>query len=337
MKNELNILNLEDDIDDAAMIHRELHKGGFPFRFKRVVTYEEFLLALQEDQPDVILSDHGLPLFNGFEALAVAKKECPDVPFIFVTGLAGGEKEIDTFERGAIDYVLKSRLSRLVPVVQRAIREAEQRAEHRKQERTLRENEERFRALVDGVKDYAICMLDPQGRVSSWNAGAEWIIGYQAHEIIGRHFSCFYPRDAVACGLHERALSQAIIEGRFEEKEGLLLRMGGSPFWANVVITALRDQQRDLRGFALVMRDITARKQSEAERESLIRELQTAISDVKSLSGLLPICASCKKVRDYQGLWHPLEAYLREHSEATLTHEFCDECASYVRSTNSLG
>src|SRR2546422_5309835 len=143
MKKELNILNLEDDIDDAELIERELRKGGFRFRLNRVVTQEDFLLTLQKDRPDIILSDHGLPVFNGFEALAVAKKECPDVPFIFVTGLAGEEKEIDTFERGAIDYVLKSGLSRLVPVVQRAVREAEQRAERRHQELALRENEAR--------------------------------------------------------------------------------------------------------------------------------------------------------------------------------------------------
>lgn len=336
MKKELNILNLDDNIDDAELIQRELRKGGFPFRLKRVVTHEDFLLALQEDRPDVILSDHGLPVFNGFEALALAKKECPEVPFIFVTGLTGEEKEIDTLERGEIDYVLKSRLSRLVPVVQRAVREAEQRAERRDQERALRENEERFRALVDGVKDYAICMLDPQGRVRSWNAGAEWIEGYQAREIIGRHFSCFFPPDAVERGLPERALAQAGGEGRLED-EGLLVRKGGRPFWADLVVTALRDSNRELYGFALVIRDITGRKQAEGERERQIQELQTTISDMKLLSGLLPICTSCKKVRDYRGLWHPLEVYLRDHSEATLTHEFCEECAPHVRSPNSPG
>ena len=91
------------------------------------------------------------------------------------------------------------------------------------------------------------------------------------------------------------------------------------------------------RGFALVTRDITARKQANAEREHLIQELHAAISDVKSLSGLLPLCASCKKVRDYQGRWHPLEVYLREHSEATLTHEFCHECAQHIQPMNSAG
>jgi PAS domain S-box-containing protein len=333
MNEVLNILHVEDDAADAELISIELQKGGLPFRVKRVVTHEEFLLALQEDRPDVILSDHGLPVFNGFEALAVARKECPEVPFIFVTGLMGEEKEIETFERGAIEYVLKSRLSRLVPVVQRAVRDARERAERRNQERVLRENEERFRALVEGVKDYAICMLDSNGHVSSWNTGAEWIHGYPAREIIGRHFSCFFAPDAVAVGLPERALAQAAAEGRLENEEQLV-RKGGGPFWAHLVITALRDPQRELYGFALVIRDITERKKAETERERLIRELQTTISDVKSLSGLLPICASCKKVRDYRGLWHPLEAYLRDHSEATLTHEFCDDCAPHIHSAN---
>src|SRR5882672_11220717 len=129
MKKELNIVNLEDDIEDAELIERALRKGGLRFRLNRVVTQEDFLLAIQKDPPDVILSDHGLPAFNGFEALTVAKTECPDVPFIFVTGLMGEEKEIDTFERGAIEYVLKSRLSRLAPVVGRAVRESEERVE----------------------------------------------------------------------------------------------------------------------------------------------------------------------------------------------------------------
>src|SRR5207302_6798154 len=242
MKKELNILNLEDDVDDAELIERELRKGGFPFDLKRVVTQEEFLLSLQEDRPDVILSDHGLPTFNGFEALAVARKECPDVPFIFVAGLMGEEKAIETFERGAIDYVLKSRLSRLVPVVQRAVREARERAERLKQEQVLRESEERFRALVEGVKDYAICMLDREGRVSSWNTGAEWIKGYQASEIIGRHFSCFYPREAISSGWPDRRPPRATPEGRSEEN-GRRVRRAGLDLWPNVVIPALRARE----------------------------------------------------------------------------------------------
>src|SRR2546422_11364230 len=129
MKTELNILMLEDNVSDAELVQRELRKGGLAFRARCVQTQKAFVKALEHHPPDVILSDHGLPAFNGFEALAVAKQKSPHIPFIFVTGLSGDENEIETFERGAIDYVLKSRLSRLVPVVTRAVREAGERAE----------------------------------------------------------------------------------------------------------------------------------------------------------------------------------------------------------------
>jgi PAS domain S-box-containing protein len=334
MKIELKILMLEDNPRDAEIIEHTLRKGGLSFRAHRVETQETFSYEVEHEPPDVILSDHGLPSFNGFEALAVARTKCPEIPFIFVTGLRGDEKEIDTFERGAIDYVLKSRLSRLVPVLRRAVHEAKERAERRQHEEALRKSEESFRALVDGVKDYAICMLDRDGFVSSWNAGAEWIKGYRAEEIIGVHFSCFYPKEAAAQGLPAHALAQAIAHGRFEE-EVALLRKGGSPFWAHVVITALHNQHDSLRGFAMVTHDVTARSQADAERERLLLELQTTLNNVKILSGLLPVCTSCKKIRDYEGRWHALEAYLREHSEASVTYEFCHECTPPVRLTEA--
>jgi PAS domain S-box-containing protein len=333
MKTELKILMLEDNIHDAELIHREMRKLGIPFDLQRVDTQEAFSHVIENDPPAVILSDHGLPAFNGFEALAIARKKCPDVPFIFVTGLAGQEKEIETFERGAMEYVLKSQLSRIVPVVRRAMRAAEERAERRRQEKALHQTEDRFRALVEGVKDHAICMLDRDGHVCTWNTGAEWIQGYTAPEIIGRHFSCFYTVEGVAAGIPARAVTEAAASGRFEE-ETVLLRRGGPPFWADVVITALRDEKAGLYGFALIVRDVSARKQMEAERERLIQDLENELASVKILSGLLPLCASCKKVRDYEDRWHPLEAYLRRHSEVTLTHEFCPDCSEHIQSEN---
>jgi len=128
---------------------------------------------------------------------------------------------------------------------------------------TLRQSEEQFRLLVEGVKDYAIFMLNPEGRVASWNAGAENIKGYQAQEIIGQHFSVFYPPEAIARGWPEYELEAAQQEGRFED-EGWRVRKDGSTFWANVVITPLYDRERQLRGFAKVTRDMTERKRIEA-------------------------------------------------------------------------
>jgi len=330
MKGELKILILEDDVRDAELVKEELRKGGLSFRVRRVESQKAFVDVITHDPPDLILSDHGLTGFNGFEALAVAKQRCPDVPFIFVTGLAGTEKEIETLERESIHYVLKSRLSQLVPVVQRAVWEITKREERQKREEKLRQDEEHFRVLVEGIKDYAICRLDLEGRVRSWNAGAQWIKGYAADEIIGQHFSRFYHADAVANGQPGRALVQAIAQGRFRE-ETILLRKGGVPFWADVAITVLPDAPESARGFALVVHDITGRKETEIERMETIQGFQAAFQDVKILSGLLPICTSCKRVRDYKGQWHSLEVYLQNHSEAILAHEFCDECATNVQ------
>jgi PAS domain S-box-containing protein len=137
-------------------------------------------------------------------------------------------------------------------------------------EQGLRESEERFRLMVSGIKDCAIFMLDPEGRVASWNEGAERIKGYRPEEIIGRHFSCFYRDEDARSGLLERELQTAIAEGSFSA-EGWRVRKDGSEFWASALITAIRDDRGYLRGFAKLTRDITERKQAE---EALARETE---------------------------------------------------------------
>jgi len=129
---------------------------------------------------------------------------------------------------------------------------------------------EGFRLLVESVKDYAIFMLDPRGIVATWNAGAERIKGYRASEIIGSHFSRFYPAAEVAAGKCELELEVATREGRFED-EGYRVRKDGAAFWANVVITALRDEEGALIGFAKVTRDLTERKRAEEARLMLLQ------------------------------------------------------------------
>jgi DNA-binding NtrC family response regulator len=196
--NPIRVLLIEDEANDALLIGHELRRAGIPFRTQRVETREEFVHELDSELPDVILSDHGLPKFDGFSALSIAKEKCPDVPFLFVTGSLGEEMIIETLKRGATDYVLKHRLSKLAPAVARAMREAEERRK---------------------------------------------------------------------------------------------------------------------------------RKEAEAERERLIAELKEALAKVKTLSGLLPICSSCKNIRDDKGYWNRLEVYLQQHSDATLTHGICPDCA----------
>lgn len=145
--------------------------------------------------------------------------------------------------------------------------------ERRAHEEALRRSEERFRLLIEATTDYAIFMLDPNGCVLTWNSGAQRIKGYQADEIIGQHFSRFYPPDVVRTGWPAHVLQVAAEEGRFED-EGWRLRKDGSPFWANVIIAALRDADGQLHGFAKVTRDLSDRKRAEALQEAGINREQ---------------------------------------------------------------
>jgi PAS domain S-box-containing protein len=154
-------------------------------------------------------------------------------------------------------------------------------SERRKQDLALRESEERFRLLVSGVKDYAIFMLDPKGIVATWNAGAEYIKGYSAAEIIGSHFSRFYPPDAIQRHLPETELHGAMMQGRFED-EGWRLRKDGSRFWANVIITAVRNASGRLIGFSKITRDLTERRRHEEvlrQSEERFRLLVEGVND----------------------------------------------------------
>jgi PAS domain S-box-containing protein len=135
-------------------------------------------------------------------------------------------------------------------------------------ERALAESAERFRLLVEGVKDYAIFSLDSQGNVMSWNQGAERIKGYRAAEIVGKHFSVFYSPDDARAGKPDALLKIAATEGRVED-EGWRVRKDGSRFWADVVITALRDEAGNLRGFSKVTRDVTERRRYEDDLRQL--------------------------------------------------------------------
>ncbi|MDB6020724.1 MAG: domain S-box [Pedosphaera sp.] len=334
--------------------------------------------------------------------------------------------------------------------------------ERRETERALRVSEERLRLVVDGVKDYALLMLDPDGFVVSWSAGAERINGYLADEIVGLHFACFYPPEAVAASRPQEVLRIAARDGRYEEK-GWRVRMDGSRFWASVVITAIREPDGKLRGFAKVTRDITESQQQEEQlelqtqrlslatrtagigvwdwdihnnkitwdetmykmyrtsrdvpinyehwknavwredlaeaeatlqqvinekgrgemefriqrpdksirhiqaamgvtldkdqnvtrvvgvnldvtertqheegREKIIAELQLVLMQVKTLSGLIPICGWCKSVRSDTGYWQSVEQYVRANTSANFSHGICPACAANFKDEISL-
>jgi two-component system sensor histidine kinase/response regulator len=176
--------------------------------------------------------------------------------------------------------------------------------ERKKSLDALHASEERFRLFADAVSDYALLMLDPSGKVVSWNTGAERIKGYKANEIIGKHFSCFYLPEAIANGHPDAELRIAAAEGRYSE-EGWRVRKGGSRFLAEVIITAVRNANGDLTGFAKVTRDITEHKKIEQQNQkakeaaesadmakgnflaNMSHEIRTPMNGVIGLTGLM--------------------------------------------------
>ena len=172
----------------------------------------------------------------------------------------------------------------------RTIADLQQRTKALEHALKLRQSEERFRLLVEAVQDYAIFMLDTEGHIVSWNNGAQRIKGYQGAEIIGKHFSCFYPPADLQSGKPQWELEVAAKDGRFED-EGWRVRKDGSKFWASVVITAIRDEGGNLIGFGKVTRDFTERmrtqdtlRQEIQERREIQRKLYDSEKSLRQLS-----------------------------------------------------
>ena len=192
MKNELRILILEDDEADAELIQHELRKANIVFKSQRVQTRDAFQKKLFDFEPDLILADYTLPAFDGSSALRMVKEKNPDVPFIFVSGTIGEDFAIESLKSGATDYVLKDRLCRLVPAVDRALSEAKEKIEYRKARKALEESEMRFRSVVESAND-AIILTDGKNDIISWNKGAATIFGYLEEEVLGKSIQHIMP------------------------------------------------------------------------------------------------------------------------------------------------
>jgi two-component system, cell cycle sensor histidine kinase and response regulator CckA len=229
----LRVLHLEGDRLHAEITRALLAEDGIDYDLARVATEVDFVATLAARHFDLILADFTLPGFDGMKALSLARARFPDLPFIFVTGTMGEEIAIDALKRGATDYILKGRLSRLAPAIRRALSETEERAERRRAEEALRHSEEElrhsnemFRALIH-ASPLAIFQLKVDGTVMSWNAAAERIFGWNEEEVSGEQLPTV-PQEkrkefALTCGQIFQGQTVFRKELQRQRKDGVLI------------------------------------------------------------------------------------------------------------------
>ena len=293
MTKELRVLLLEDRPADAELVMRELRKIGIHFAGQTVASEADFLAQIRAAPPDLILADYSLPAYNGPAALTAAQKECPETPFIFVSGSMGEETAIEALHHGATDYVLKQRLTRLGPAVRRALDEVEERTRRRQVEELLRVSERSHREIFNATNDAIFLHDAATGAILDANQTALDMFGYARDELrklpgdqlsVGGAFS---EQEAV------RRIQRAAVEGP-QVFEWQSKKKNGELFWTEV---ALRCATIGGEGRVLaVVRDITQRKNAEsalAESRRLRKAILDHIPDpawLKDLQGRFLAC-----------------------------------------------
>jgi CheY-like chemotaxis protein len=184
--NIMRILNLEDCPADAELNAAMIEACWPHCEFERVGTREEFIAALERKDFNLILSDYTMPGFDGRSALALAHEKCPEIPFLFVSGTIGEDTAIEALKSGATDYVLKHRLMRLIPAVDRALREAAEHAERERAEIAMRESEHKYREVFESLGEAAFLTDEKTGKIIDTNRCAERMLGCTRSEILGR-------------------------------------------------------------------------------------------------------------------------------------------------------
>ncbi|WP_442942299.1 response regulator [Nostoc sp.] len=276
--NVLRFLLLEDSPLDAELAEAILTEGGINCELIRVETGADFLTALETETFDLILADYALPSFDGISALKIARNHTPEVPFIFVSAALGEELAIEALKNGATDYVLKQRLGRLVPSVQRALQEAKERRERQQAEESLQKSEARYRRIVDTSYE-GIWMIDSQSRTEFVNQRFSEMLGYPAQEMLGRSMFDFM---AQADGIVAEEILKWLKGEESDLKEGQLRCKDGSYIWTLISTRAIFGEQNEFLGAIAMLTDISDRKRTESERDRLLQLEQTARAEAEA-------------------------------------------------------
>ncbi|MFZ2419711.1 MAG: PAS domain S-box protein, partial [Anaerolineae bacterium] len=304
----LHILHLEDNPTDAELAQAMLEADGIECAVTRVETRADFLAAVEQGGFDLILADYSLPSFDGLAALEIARKQRPEVPFIFLSGILGEEVAIESLKSGARDYVLKERVSRLAPSVRRALREAEERTARQRAEEAQRASEKRFRALIENSSD-GIVLLSAEATILYDSPAVTQILGYAPDERIGRNVFEFIHPDERQTSM-ERFARFAQQPGAVINSQGRFRHKDGSWRWTEGVRSNLLDQP-GVQAIVVNYRDVIERVRAE-QRLAAQYAVARCLIESRTLADAVPkilqaICASLEWDHGevWSALWSP--------------------------------
>jgi diguanylate cyclase (GGDEF)-like protein/PAS domain S-box-containing protein len=278
-RGEIKVLLVEDRVDDAELLLAEMRRRGLAVVSLRVESEPAYTQALRHFAPQLILSDYTLPEFDGPLALRIARRERPDTPFIFVSGTIGEERAIDALQQGAVDYVLKDNRARLVPAIERALKEVDDQAARRLALRQLEASEERFRSISDATQEW-IWEMDAQGVYTFSSPAVAAMIGYKPQEVLGK--SCLDLVSATVRPQLAKLLRRGAIERTGWRDVVLHLRhTAGGIRWLEQSALPLLNDAGNVIGYRGVARDITQRR-TQQDRIARLSRIQAVLSGINS-------------------------------------------------------
>ncbi len=317
MNHALRALLIDDNPDDRLLALRALQREIGNFKATEITNQCELDAALEQGGFDIVITDFQLRWSDGLQVLRATKKLWPNVPVIMFTGTGSEEVAVESMKSGLDDYVIKSprHFARLPAAAMNALRQTR----IRKQKT---EAEANFTRLFETMP-IGLFHMRPDGTILQVNSALAEMLGFEhAVDVSGHHAAEFF----ASPDEHLEWRNNIERDGTLVGHETQIHRRDGSLVWVEISARALRDGLSGSLFYEGSVEDISQRRAAQQEKEQLIAELRGALSHAKQLSGLLPICSSCKKIRDDRGEWNPMEVYIQQRSDASFTHSFCPEC-----------
>ncbi|MBF0496971.1 MAG: PAS domain S-box protein [Deltaproteobacteria bacterium] len=322
----IKVLYMEDNEGLARLVKKRLERAGYQVDIAS--DGKKGLEMFEKISYDAVAVDQKMPGYDGIEVIRILASQGELPPTVMITGTGDERLAVEAMKLGADDYMVKDIEGRYLELLPSVIEQASQRRlllhQKRRAEEALLKSEALYRAIVEDQTEL-ICRFDPALNLTFVNEASCRFFGKSRENLIGQSVLILtYPDD------HEelkRNIESLSYDDQTIKAEYRAVTSTGEARWFARIDRAIFDDHGHFVEFQAVSRDIAERKQAEEEREQLIIQLQRALAEVKTLSGLLPICSSCKKIRDDKGYWNQLESFLAEHSDVVFTHGVCPECA----------